>query len=568
MDKYIISQENAKKTIATLLYEHQKQLQYNNNLDNGKEALERTNMFCIGATGIGKCLPLDTNILTPSGWKQMRNIHIGDVIYDENGEKTTVIGEYPQQELKQEWLITFIDNSSIKCCKDHLWKFIIQNSNEWLEDTIENIQKLNHTIGIPINKPIQFDKKNLIIPPYLLGALISNNKWEFSNLDDNIINKIKQLTINNNLGEFCTNSKYSLQYTDSSQIKQYIYNIFGKSENNKFIPKEYLLSSIEDRFELARGLIDINGYINSQECICFDTNVEQLMLDFQFLIRSLGYRTILYTNNTIYTICIQSNDKRLFSSQKFQIKSIYNYQVLEIKSIEKLETKSEMKCLTVDSTAHTYICQDFIVTHNTATFKALAKLLDRPLILESTTSITVSGIVGRDITDILAHAVRECNNDVQQAEKAIILVDEFDKTARNLQTTSGRDVAGIALQQEFLKLLEGDKIQVQLGNKHMPMLDNTIEIDTSNILFVLSGAFVGLDEVIKNRLCKKQIGFGFEDKKYTTDELLHQVTTEDLIQYGLIPELVGRIPQIVIYDQLTENDLIKILTEPNNGLII
>ena len=203
----------------------------------------------------------------------------------------------------------------------------------------------------------------------------------------------------------------------------------------------------------------------------------------------------------------------------------------------------------------------------TATFKALAKLLDRPLILESITSVTVSGIVGRDITDILAHAIRECNNDVSQAEKAIILIDEFDKTARNLQTTSGRDVAGIALQQEFLKLLEGDKIQVQLGNKHSPLLDNTVEINTNNILFVLSGAFVGLDQVVKNRINKKRIGFGHEDKKYTTDELLQQVIVDDLIAYGLIPELVGRIPQIVIYNQLTENDLIKILTEPKNAII-
>ena len=208
-----------------------------------------------------------------------------------------------------------------------------------------------------------------------------------------------------------------------------------------------------------------------------------------------------------------------------------------------------------------------IMSGKTATFKALAKLLDRPLILESTTSITVSGIVGRDLTDILAHAIKDCNNDISQAEKAIILIDEFDKLARNLQTTSGRDVAGSALQQEFLKLLEGDKIQVQLGNKHSPLLDNTVEIDTSNILFVLSGAFVGLDEVIKNRINKKQIGFGYEDKKYTTDELLNRVTTEDLINYGLIPELIGRVPQVVVYNQLLEDDLVKILTEPRNALV-
>ena len=202
----------------------------------------------------------------------------------------------------------------------------------------------------------------------------------------------------------------------------------------------------------------------------------------------------------------------------------------------------------------------------TATFRAIAKLLDRPLILESVSSMSVTGVVGRDVSDILARAIRECNNDIA---KAIIIIDEFDKTARNLQTTSGRDVAGISLQQEFLKLLEGDKLQVSLGNKRSPLIDTTVEIDTSNILFILVGAFVGLDQVIKNRISKKNIGFDnkAEEKKLTTDEYLSMVTTEDLINYGIIPELIGRVPRIITYKQLTEDDLINILTEPKNAII-
>lgn len=205
----------------------------------------------------------------------------------------------------------------------------------------------------------------------------------------------------------------------------------------------------------------------------------------------------------------------------------------------------------------------------TATFRAIAKLLDRPLILESVSSMSVTGVVGRDVSDILARAIRECNNDIAKAEKSIIIIDEFDKTARNLQTTSGRDVAGISLQQEFLKLLEGDKLQVSLGNKRSPLIDTTVEIDTSNILFILVGAFVGLDQVIKNRISKKNIGFDnkAEEKKLTTDEYLSMVTTEDLINYGIIPELIGRVPRIITYKQLTEDDLINILTEPKNAII-
>jgi len=559
-------------------------------------------MFCIGESGVGKCLPIDTPILTPSGFVQLKDIHVGSVVYDSMGQLTTVIAEYPQNELKQEWLITFIDNTSIKCCEDHLWMFKTRyhngfNLSKWCVDSIKNIiqriqvqskKSYTYNIAIPINKPIQFDKKDLEIPPYLLGLLLGDGHFGkdivFTNPENDLIEKIKCLTVDNDLGEFVTNPKYPLRHTyrntDSSKLRNYIKNTFGYClAKDKFIPNEYKYSSIEDRLELVRGLIDTDGHINNKGHISFCTVSKQLAEDFKFLIYSLGYRVKLRVDNRhdnqAYIIYICSDSDVLFTSKKHKERfnqrkcpnKKHTYDILKIKNVQKLNTKAEMKCITVDSPTHTYICKDFIVTHNTATFKALAKLLDRPLILESITSVTVSGIVGRDITDILAHAIKECNNDISQAEKAIILIDEFDKTARNMQTTSGRDVAGVALQQEFLKLLEGDKIQVQLGNKHTPLLDNTVEIDTSNILFVLSGAFVGLDTVIKNRINKKHIGFGYEDKKYTVDELLKQVTTNDLINYGLIPELVGRIPQIVIYNHLTENDLIKILTEPNNAII-
>lgn len=515
LDKYIINQEDAKKSISSILYEYQKQVKYNSNLDLGQDALDRTNILCMGVTGSGKALPTNTLILTPSGFIQLEDIHVGSIVYDSMGQPTTVVAEYPQDELKQEWLVTFIDGTSIKCCEDHLWMFKTKyhngfQLNKWRVDSIKNmVQQFQiqskksraYNIAIPINKPIQFDKKKLEIPPYLLGALLnnecSNNDIIFINSDKDVIKKIKRSTIDNNLGEFISDSKYPLKHiyrdTNSSKLKDYIESTFKYClVEDRFIPKEYLYSSIEDRLELARGLIDISGNIDRKGRISFHTVSKQLAEDFKFLIYSLGYRVKLRINKKTYVIYIYSDDDLLFSSQKHIMrynnrqKTIYkrNYDLLKIKSIEKLDTKSKMKCITVDSPICTYICKDFIATHNTATFKALAKLLDRPLILESTTSITVTGIIGREITDILAHAIKDCNGDIQQAEKSIILIDEFDKLARNLQTTSGRDVAGTALQQEFLKLLEGDKIQVQLGNKHSPLFDNTVEIDTSNILFV------------------------------------------------------------------------------------
>lgn len=204
----------------------------------------------------------------------------------------------------------------------------------------------------------------------------------------------------------------------------------------------------------------------------------------------------------------------------------------------------------------------------TATFKAIAKYFDRPILLATVSELTTTGVVGADFSDIIVTAIKNCNGDIQKAEKSIIFLDEFDKLARrNHGMTSGKDVGGESVQQIMLKYLEGDKVMVQMGSKRNPFADNTVEFDTSDVLFVLAGAFEGLTSIIKSRINKKAIGFNSKEKQYTDDDYLEHVTTDDLVQFGIIPELIGRCPKIITYKQLTEDNLVDILTKPKNALV-
>ena len=177
------------------------------------------------ATGGGKCLPLDTPILTPNGFIPLENIHIGDIVYDENGKETTVIGEYPQGKLQQ-YEITFNDGTSVRCCENHLWKFTTKNNlckDKWNVDSLKNIiQKYNIKCGesfnlsIPVCKPIQFTKKQLSLPPYLLGALLgdggfSESQITFTNTEEDVIDKVKQLSVQFN-GEWKQYKGHNIQY--------------------------------------------------------------------------------------------------------------------------------------------------------------------------------------------------------------------------------------------------------------------------------------------------------------------------------------------------------------------
>lgn len=420
--------------------------------------LKHAYLFCGGA-GTGKCLPLNSDIMTLTGYKKMKDIQLGDSLIDGLGKECKVIGIYPQG-IQPVYKVTFSDRTSTLCSLDHIWRVGWYSNKQatvkWDDLTLKEImkrglKKKNNTSGwkfrIPIPK-INCWNNSVPIDPYLLGVLLgdgdlgSSSNIKVSLYEKDIFNKIK--IILNNLGydlHLCDNNKSEIKdysivcSTETKGFINYINNLDIRCRSiEKHIPQEYLFTTFENRIKLLQGLFDTDGYIDSHNNFIFTTSSPKLSEDFAFLVRSLGGTDTIvekpsgYKHNGYYIQChnhfnhyIKFNNDFEFCTSIKHKKRIKNKQNAPLRRIINIEYvgEEECQCIAVDSLDLTYMTNDLIVTHNTTSARIIANLINngqgRPIEIDCASN---NGV------DAMRNIQEECRTRPLQGKYKIFILDE------------------------------------------------------------------------------------------------------------------------------------------------
>ena len=627
LDQHVIGQDRAKIDIANAIYNHFKRREKDKLAQLSPELedveIQKSNILMMGPSGCHrrgqKVLMFDGTLLP------VEQVAVGDQLMGPDSMPRTVLTLHRGTDSMVE--LTPTKGKPWVVNKGHILT-LVRTSRSWgahpatktSKGRPKRYLKVAETVDVPVSDYLNWSKtqkaihkmfrtsvdfksnrEDLILDPYFLGLLLGDgcirNRVCVTNTDVEVVREVYAQATQHGLvvsieDEGTTSASYHLSSGPGGlpgrnivSLSLRALDLFNRDSGTKFIPYCYKTASYKDRLAILAGIMDTDGSL-SRNCFDYSSKSEMLADDVAFVARSVGLAAYVTpcrkcdqngTWGDYFRVSISGDTDKIPTRIQYKRptprKQIKNVLHTGFKTREL--PFEEYFGFSLDGD-HRYLLDDFTVTHNcgkTEIARSIAKLLKVPLHIGDATRLTQAGYVGDDVESLLQGLLQAAGGDVERAQWGIIFIDEIDKIARKSGSRGAgyRDVTGEGVQQALLKMLEGSKVPVSkgMGTRMISGAGQPVDIvDTTNILFICAGSFAGIEEVLHGRINQHaKLGFGAPDRKTLDKSQVYlQVDEADVLEFGIIPEMMGRLPVLTTVIELSESDMVRVLTEPKNAI--